>query len=80
MRARQSSPATDAQIKIGVIFTNVSLLNGRVLDVFSANNQSLTFRLSFDGSTEMCNEVVSIMHYELRIAIVAVGEQIIIPE
>ncbi|MBR1805009.1 MAG: hypothetical protein IJ774_01335 [Selenomonadaceae bacterium] len=31
----------------------MSLLNGRVLDVFSANNQSPTFQLSFDGRVDM---------------------------
>lgn len=39
----------DARIKIGIIFTNASLLTDRVLDVLSANNQHPTFQLSFDG-------------------------------
>ena len=39
----------DARIKIGIIFTNASLLTDRVLDVLAANNQRPTFQLSFDG-------------------------------
>ena len=38
-----------AQIKIGTVFTNASLLNDRVLDVLEKNNQRPTFQLSFDG-------------------------------
>ena len=39
----------DARIKIGIIFTNASLLTDRVLDVLEANNRHPTFQLSFDG-------------------------------
>ena len=38
-----------AQIKIGIVFTNASLLDNHVLDVLEKNNQHPMFRLSFDG-------------------------------
>ena len=38
-----------AQIKIGIVFTNASLLDNHILDVLEKNNQHPTFQLSFDG-------------------------------